>query len=70
MGIHIMLFDLIKALLGVLVPVLYAVIANKWPDFPLTSDNLFALAIWLAGLLFSGANLNNAYLRARGRLKR
>jgi len=52
-----MLFEIIKAFIAVLIPLLFTALIAKYPDFPLTAQQLVALALWLVGLLFAGAKI-------------
>ena len=48
---------LLKALIAALVPVLYSLLKAHYPDFPLESDQVLALILWIVGLLIGGWQL-------------
>lgn len=58
-----LLKNIVFAIIGIIVPVLYSYITSKFPNFPLTQDQILALLIWAAGFFFSGANV--AYFHAK-----
>ncbi len=52
-----LLKNIVYAIIGIVIPVLYSYISNKFPTFPLSQDQLIALAVWAVGFFFSGANV-------------
>jgi uncharacterized membrane protein YqjE len=59
---------IIKALLAVLVPVLYGVIASAYKDFPLDAAKLTDVILWVVGLLLGGWQLSKARYVSQKRL--
>lgn len=55
-----MLWDIIKALVAALVPILYAIIIAKYPNFPLSLEQTIALILWVLGLFFAGWHARGA----------
>ena len=54
--------QIVLALVAALVPLLYSLLIAKFPDFPLSADQLLAFAVWIVGLLFAGAKLHHAFV--------
>ena len=52
-----LLFNLLLAIVGILVPVLYSWLTLVAPGFPLSESSILALFVWLLSLIFSGFNL-------------
>lgn len=46
--------DIVKQILAVILPVLYLLLVDRYPDFPLPQESFVNLVFWLLGLLFSG----------------
>jgi len=55
-----MVKKLIAAACAALFPALYSLIISKWPDFPLSSNDLIEALVWAVGLFFSGGFANAA----------
>lgn len=60
-----MVRELIFALLGVLIPLLYGWLTGEYPDFPITAENFKALALWIVGLLVGGGASMRGYVKYR-----
>ena len=49
--------DVVKALLSTLLPILYGLLTDKYPDFPLSSTDFTSLFTWLVFLVFWGTGV-------------
>jgi len=52
--------QILKGIIGVIVPVIYSLIVASFPDFPLADEQFLELILWAVGLLIGGWQLNNA----------
>jgi len=52
---------IIKALITVLIPVFWGWLKDAYQDFPLTSEQLLAIVLWIIGLVIGGWQLGKAY---------
>ena len=66
-----MLNKLIKAAVAALIPLIYSVIITKFPDFPISQNELVETVIWLIGIFFAGgyANAAKVELKTKNLLK-
>lgn len=63
-----MIKQIILALIAAMVPLLYSLLIAKFPEFPLTADQLLAVAVWIVGLIFAGTRLQRiAYIYKNAR---
>jgi hypothetical protein len=49
--------NILRLVLGVLLPVIFVALKTLYPDFPLSQDTFVMLVIWAVGLLIGGWNL-------------
>ena len=56
-----MLRQIIEAVIAVIVPILFSLFKNSFPDFPLLESDIVELLLWAVGLIFSAVKGNNAY---------
>jgi len=61
--------SMLKAVIAVLVPFFFTMLIAKYPDFPLTADQLVSLVLWLVGLVIGGWQAAKVYHRAKGLMK-
>lgn len=54
-----MLKPILKAMISALIPILYSLLVAKYPNFPLSSEQLLALILWILGIGVGGWQLNN-----------
>lgn len=52
-----LLKKLLTAAISVIIPVLYTWFVNLYPDFPLSLEQVLAVALWIVSLLFAGWKL-------------
>ncbi len=57
--------QIIAAILGALIPILYGAVTGKFPEFPLDMANFDALFTWIIGLLVTGSAATLGYLTRR-----
>ena len=55
-----MVKKLIASAISALIPALYSLIISKWPEFPLSSNDIIEALVWAVGLFFSGGYANSA----------
>lgn len=61
--------QLLRLVLGVLLPVAYVALKKLYPDFPLMQDSFMALIFWVLGLLIGGWNLKSFIEELKGKGK-
>ena len=59
---------ILKAMIALLVPFLFQLIIVKWPDFPLTAENVTALILWLVGFAIGGWQVSKSFYVGQRRL--
>ncbi|MCU0645778.1 MAG: hypothetical protein MUC94_16155 [bacterium] len=57
--------DIIKTLLGALLPLLFTQLVSHYPDFPLYSEDFVSIILWIIGLIIGGWGLNAMYMKGR-----
>jgi xanthosine utilization system XapX-like protein len=62
--------EILKALIAALVPILYALLKNVLPEFPLTASQLLELILFLVGFAIGGWQVSKSFYLANQRLIR
>jgi len=60
--------SLLKAMLGILIPMAYSGFIGKFPSFPFSQAAFGDLILWIIGLAVGGWQLSKAVYRFEGRL--
>lgn len=55
-----MLQQLIQAIIGAVVPLLFQLLTNQFPDFPLAQTDVLNFLLWVLGFAFASWKANNA----------
>lgn len=55
-----MVKKIIKAAIAALVPILYSIIITKFPEFPISQNEIVEALLWVIGIFFAGGYANSA----------
>jgi len=64
-----MLAKLIQAIIAALVPILYTLLLNWFPDFPLPESDLINLLVWITSYFIAGGKTKSAIIEYKKRNK-
>jgi len=51
--------NILFAMLGIFIPMLYTSITTKFPTFPLSEADLVTLLVWIVGMIIGGWNIKS-----------